>query len=178
MIESSRRGFLFGLGASLFAAPAIVRAASLMPVRSMLVLPSFGWESFTPPEGMVYQWVTRRVMGEVVPWYEESMADGGWTPVDAARYKKQFAIGGGEVEFGGQVLMERPTMEPYLHPRPGRLDEFKGVVAGVNETWRRIGNQPGRYQASGPLIMPQVRDTAVTKESYTMSFESFEGSKK
>ena len=32
---SSRRGFLFGLGASAVAAPAIVRAASLMPVRAL-----------------------------------------------------------------------------------------------------------------------------------------------
>ncbi len=30
-----RRSFLVGLGASLFAAPAIVRAASLMPVRAV-----------------------------------------------------------------------------------------------------------------------------------------------
>lgn len=34
----ARRGFIAGLAASLFAAPAIVRAASLMPVRS-IVLP-------------------------------------------------------------------------------------------------------------------------------------------
>jgi hypothetical protein len=32
---SSRRGFLAGLVASAFAAPAIVRAASLMPVKAM-----------------------------------------------------------------------------------------------------------------------------------------------
>jgi hypothetical protein len=32
---SSRRGFLTGLVASAFAAPAIVRAASLMPVKAM-----------------------------------------------------------------------------------------------------------------------------------------------
>lgn len=32
---SSRRGFLVGLATSLLAAPAIVRAASLMPVRQM-----------------------------------------------------------------------------------------------------------------------------------------------
>ena len=33
---SSRRGFLTGLGASLLAAPAIVRAGSLMPVRAIV----------------------------------------------------------------------------------------------------------------------------------------------
>lgn len=36
MIESSRRGFLTGLGAVLVAAPAIVRAGSLMPVKVMV----------------------------------------------------------------------------------------------------------------------------------------------
>ena len=36
-----RRGFLFGAGASLIAAPAIVRAASLMPVRG-IIMPSEG----------------------------------------------------------------------------------------------------------------------------------------
>lgn len=32
----NRRGFLLGLGASLIAAPAIVRAGSLMPVRAIV----------------------------------------------------------------------------------------------------------------------------------------------
>jgi hypothetical protein len=36
MIDLSRRGFLGGLGAGLIAAPAIVRAASLMPVRAII----------------------------------------------------------------------------------------------------------------------------------------------
>lgn len=35
MIQSSRRGLILGLGAALVAAPAIVRAGSLMPVRAV-----------------------------------------------------------------------------------------------------------------------------------------------
>src|ERR1700730_12826133 len=35
VLVPSRRGFLTGLAASLFAAPAIVRAASLMPVKAL-----------------------------------------------------------------------------------------------------------------------------------------------
>jgi hypothetical protein len=34
-MTTTRRGFLLGLGASLVAAPAIVRATSIMPVRRM-----------------------------------------------------------------------------------------------------------------------------------------------
>jgi hypothetical protein len=34
-MQIARRSFLFGLGASLVAAPAIVRAASLMPVKAL-----------------------------------------------------------------------------------------------------------------------------------------------
>ncbi len=41
-----RRSFLVGLGASLFAAPAIVRAASIMPVRAIE-----DWELTLPPYG-------------------------------------------------------------------------------------------------------------------------------
>jgi hypothetical protein len=39
MIDTSRRVFLGGLGAGLIAAPAIVRAASLMPVRALKIVP-------------------------------------------------------------------------------------------------------------------------------------------
>ena len=49
MLTSSRRTFLTGLGASLIAAPAIVRFASLMPVRGIVqaVEPElFGWSPF------------------------------------------------------------------------------------------------------------------------------------
>jgi hypothetical protein len=36
-MEPSRRGFLKGVGAALIFAPAVVRSASLMPVRSIIV---------------------------------------------------------------------------------------------------------------------------------------------
>ncbi len=65
LIQPTRRGFLIGLG-SLVAAPAIVRASSLMalPVR---VKPEFalqgwdpipdGWEVFRIPFRVEYRWV-------------------------------------------------------------------------------------------------------------------------
>lgn len=37
MADLARRSFITGLGAALIAAPAIVRAGSLMPVRNMLI---------------------------------------------------------------------------------------------------------------------------------------------
>lgn len=46
----NRRSFLFGVGASMIAAPAIVRAASLMPIRG-IVMP-IAEESF--PVGTVF----------------------------------------------------------------------------------------------------------------------------
>ncbi len=57
-----RRSFLVGLGASLFAAPAIVRAASIMPVKAMpalAVLDAMQDMPFVPPmtvwDGRIYQ---------------------------------------------------------------------------------------------------------------------------
>lgn len=41
MTDLARRGFLFGAAASLVAAPAIVRAGSLMPVRGIVM--DDGW---------------------------------------------------------------------------------------------------------------------------------------
>lgn len=51
MINSSRRGFLLGLGSTIIAAPAIVRAASLMKIRSLEQIDEFefgGFESTIP----------------------------------------------------------------------------------------------------------------------------------
>lgn len=36
ILRQSRRGFITGLGATLFAAPAIVRVASIMPVKTLI----------------------------------------------------------------------------------------------------------------------------------------------
>ena len=62
MINPSRRSLIIGIGASLIAAPAIVRASSLMKVKPIAAgpirsLPGFKWEytwkrtdQFHPPE--------------------------------------------------------------------------------------------------------------------------------
>lgn len=41
MIQTSRRGFLLGAGASLIAAPAVVQASSLMPISSRMLTPEW-----------------------------------------------------------------------------------------------------------------------------------------
>jgi len=46
----NRRGFLTGLGAALVAAPAIVRAGSLMPVKTMIEPVYFGWDLASGPD--------------------------------------------------------------------------------------------------------------------------------
>lgn len=66
----SRRGLLVGLG-SLLAAPAIVRASSLMPVRAIVPVVTVPVEPFThtadalvhATERVLYQWVDARVFG-------------------------------------------------------------------------------------------------------------------
>lgn len=56
----NRRSFLFGVGASLIAAPAIVRAASLMPVRGIVMAvdnwPVFKIETFGANEPYLVGW--------------------------------------------------------------------------------------------------------------------------
>jgi hypothetical protein len=51
---TSRRSFLTGLGAVLVAAPAIVRAGSLMPVKQMIVIDN-PWLTEPIVKGVVYQ---------------------------------------------------------------------------------------------------------------------------
>jgi hypothetical protein len=108
----NRRGFLGGLISAL-AAPAIVRAGSIMPVKAWPVdlprepLPGFGFESFTPPEGTTYQWATRAVMGDETLGNLPLRLAAGWRLVPAERWASKFAIDGAFIEHGGLVLLER-----------------------------------------------------------------------
>lgn len=98
-----RRGFLAGLG-SMLAAPAIVHAGNLMPVRSIerFILPAFGYESFDQrPLDVAYQWVTDDLKTQLV----------GWSPVPADRYSDKFQISGNTIEYGGCTLMQKPKQD-------------------------------------------------------------------
>jgi hypothetical protein len=109
-IVTNRRSFLAGLGA-LFAAPAIVRADSLMPVRSIVhfILPSFGFDSFdaSKPADVDYQWIAKEVLGDKSLGNLPEMVRAGWRPVAASEFVGKFNIAGSQIEHGGCVLMWR-----------------------------------------------------------------------
>ena len=117
---TSRRGFLAGLGSLLVAAPAVVRAEILMPVRSIerLIVPSapligpYSFDSFDPyvPAATQYQWVTKTVMGEAVGNLD-AMLKRGWRVVPPGRHRGDFNINGDCIEHGGCVLVEKPAAE-------------------------------------------------------------------
>lgn len=97
----ARRSFLAGLG-SLLAAPAIVHAGNIMPVRSIerLILPAYDWDSFDAFNvnmDATYQWVDQTFAGEYA----------GWSPVPASRYSDRFSISGQQIKYGGLVLMQK-----------------------------------------------------------------------
>lgn len=85
----TRRSFLTGLGAVLVAAPAIVRAGSLMPVKQMLILPdriediTFPIEGFARTSPEILRYYTQyepEVFGE----WKRSNWSGKTVPLDAS----------------------------------------------------------------------------------------------
>lgn len=130
-----RRSFLLGLG-SLFAAPAIVRAQNIMPVRVIVPdLPSFGYESFDQhPSGMNYQWFNEDMVGEAA-------ARRGWSVVPATRYAGQFKTAGARIEIGGSVLMEKRA-EAVIASRAADVRKAHQLI----EKWR------DRYAEFDPRI--------------------------
>lgn len=68
MIETSRRSLITGL-ISLIAAPAIIRAGSLMPVKTMLPLGPLATFELSREEA--YNKGTHIVLGQVVRYIEE-----------------------------------------------------------------------------------------------------------
>lgn len=114
MLLTSRRAFLGGLISAL-AAPAIVHAANIMPVRNIIILPEATFESFDKlmPEGMQYQWITRGYSMTRDAINESLYADHDptkWRPVPASRYKERFAVAGETIMVGDCVLVERPKV--------------------------------------------------------------------
>jgi hypothetical protein len=64
----------------------------------------------TVPEGWVYEWKRKTVLGQPDPAYEVELARKGWEPVPASRHPEMMPIGKGydNIERDGMILMERP----------------------------------------------------------------------
>lgn len=130
----ARRSFLAGLGAALVAAPAIVHARNIMPVRVIpQSLPEYGFDSFAAGEGTQYQWVARSVLGEATTLVEQ-MQSTGWRIVPAIRFNNQFAINGREIEHGGCVLMERAKALSDA-ARTAEIQRARGLVSDWQKRW-------------------------------------------
>ena len=131
---ASRRGFLAGLGSLLVAAPAVVRAEILMPVRSIerLISPPligpYSFDSFDRyvPAATQYQWATKTIMGEPVGNLD-GMLMRGWKLVPAQRHRGDFHINGDAIEHGGCVLVERPQVV-HQSVRQQEIDKAHSLV--------------------------------------------------
>lgn len=66
------------------------------------------------PPGMIYQWCAKEVRGAVDRQYQQ-MLEAGWMPVPRLRhgdfFGEKYQGDNGSIQFGGQVLMERPRTE-------------------------------------------------------------------
>lgn len=61
------------------------------------------------PDGWVYEWKRRTVMGWEDPSYMSNLERAGWEPVPASRHPEMMPKGyTGSIERDGQILMERP----------------------------------------------------------------------
>ncbi len=128
MITSSRRSFLLGFSA-LIAAPAIVRADNLMPVRSIaqLLLPEATFDSFDKliPGAMQYQWFTDSVMDDRSFSMIDKALERGWKTVPVDRHNNIYAIKGDRIQVGGMVLMEKPVDASRTVPQ---VDAWRNVT--------------------------------------------------
>lgn len=69
------------------------------------------------PPAVIYQWCAHEVLGESDPHYQQ-MLQGGWIPVPRLRHADYFGDkydgGDGTIQYGGQVLMERPRTDSSI----------------------------------------------------------------
>lgn len=150
MLMPSRRLFLGGLLSAL-AAPAIVSAANIMPVRSIIILPKPEFDSFDKliPDGMQYQWVdTSQICVGL---------DFSWGLVPASRFHGRFDISGDEVRVGDCVLVERPKVH-YIAARGAEIEK----AHSLNDQWARKAMADGFSGHVKPITGPTDTFTTVT----------------
>lgn len=134
------RSFLSGLGA-LLAAPAVVLAEHLMPVRSIarLILPGFSYESFDSlvETGKSYHWVAGDDLQNL------AMRAAGWLPVPAEKFNDKFYIPGENISYGNCTLMERPVEKVVA----ARREELLKARQLESEWKKRFGFRIGQGEA-------------------------------
>jgi hypothetical protein len=104
MIKTSRRGFLLGAG-SLLAAPAIVRAELLMPVRTVLRVPPVLLKKWQVPPGvhLVHSLSRHPLIDSKLEWkIEEIVACNETKKVQTVTVWRQ-PDGGLDVKFSGDM---------------------------------------------------------------------------
>ena len=107
---SSRRNFLFGVGAVLVAAPTIVRASSLMPVKAMLEPPRVrNIKAALDQRSRVVYWTYNdgRILDK---WMEYNVDANEWDNTPADDYWEKYANG-----FDDQELAKFEP-EPWTPP--------------------------------------------------------------
>jgi hypothetical protein len=164
ILVPSRRGFLAGT-LSLLAAPAIVRAELIMPVRSIErfsafpLLPEFSFDSFDDwTGGTAYQWAAKNILGESTGQYEAAVSRG-WRPVPASRYNSKFAINGECIEHGGCVLMELDRQKVIMAQQ-----EVQSAAFALVDNWK------SRAEGSGFSV--KVRTTQGEPEFFTVDWSN------
>lgn len=169
MLLTSRRLFLGGLLSAL-AAPAIVHAGNIMPVRSVLILPEPGFDSFDKlmPDGVQYQWVSwpqgsgiepGRVLGQSVN--PVTGAEASWRSVPASRYSRAFAISGDTIRVGDCVLVERPKAASVA-ARNEEVNAAHQLSAQWADKWKAQG-----FGVAARRYVPLTRDLNLIVEEIT-----------
>ena len=121
-MEVQRRSFLTGLG-SLFLAPAVVKASSLMPLRGVVMLPAMTIPAWCPPGWVpaTGHLVDRFQFPELHEWFKRTRQNG-------AHINSQFRLPGSNFDFNAPI---KETMEVHDGQR---LEYLNGLSNPCNET--------------------------------------------
>lgn len=107
-LDTTRRGFLAGL----LGLTVIAVVPRFIPDAAAAEAPAVDPFAIQAPEGTTYQWVRSALLGEPDPANIEVRLSNGWRFVSPSTHPQApTATVGDAVEWGGLVLMERPTAD-------------------------------------------------------------------
>jgi hypothetical protein len=108
------------------------------------------------PDGWVYSWKRRTVLGQEDPSYQTQLMRAGWTPVPAARHRDMMPDRGHFeiIERDGLVLMERP----HSIDERARMQERRKAMEQVRGKEAQLGNAPpGQFaRTENPAAAPKI----------------------